>query len=350
MTNQNEKQKALEAVLSQVERQFGKGSVMRLGDATRLQVDVIPTGSTALDMALGVGGIPRGRIIEIYGTESSGKTTLGLHIIAEAQKRGGNALFVDAEHALDPDYARAIGVDVDKLYIAQPSTGDEALEIMDMLIRSGAFDVAVLDSVAALIPRQEVEGDIGDVTVGAQARLMSQALRKLGASAAKSNTAVIFINQIREKVGVMYGNPETTPGGRALKFWASVRLEVRRVDNIKQGNEIIGVRTRVKVVKNKVAPPFRQAEFDVIFGKGISKLGDLLDQALMLGIIKKSGTWFSFGDMRLGQGRENARAYLEEHPEVVEALEEAVRAYIQQQPVTAVALAETADEAEPVAE
>ncbi|CUU35031.1 MAG: recombinase RecA [Armatimonadetes bacterium] len=350
MTNQNEKQKALEAVLSQVERQFGKGSVMRLGDATRLQVDVIPTGSTALDMALGVGGIPRGRIIEIYGTESSGKTTLGLHIIAEAQKRGGNALFVDAEHALDPDYARAIGVDVDKLYIAQPSTGDEALEIMDMLIRSGAFDVAVLDSVAALIPRQEVEGDIGDVTVGAQARLMSQALRKLGASAAKSNTAVIFINQIREKVGVMYGNPETTPGGRALKFWASVRLEVRRVDNIKQGNEIIGVRTRVKVVKNKVAPPFRQAEFDVIFGKGISKLGDLLDQALMLGIIKKSGTWFSFGDMRLGQGRENARAYLEEHPEVVEALEEAVRAHIQQQPVTAVALAETADEAEPVAE
>jgi recombination protein RecA len=251
-----DKQKALEAAIAQAERQFGKGSVMRLGEATRMQVSAIPTGSTALDAALGVGGIPRGRIIELYGTESSGKTTLALHMIAEAQKLGGNALFVDAEHALDPEYARAIGVDVDRLFISQPSTGDEALEIMDTLIRSGAFDIAVLDSVAALMPRQELEGDIGDVTVGAQARLMSQALRKLGASAAKSNTAVVFINQIREKVGVMYGNPETTPGGRALKFWASVRLEVRRVDNIKQGNEVIGVRTRVKVVKNKVAPPF----------------------------------------------------------------------------------------------
>ena len=341
-----DKQKALEAVIAQVERQFGKGSVMRLGEATRLQVEAIPTGSVALDMALGVGGIPRGRITEIYGSESSGKTTLALHIIAEAQKRGGNALFVDAEHALDPDYARAIGVDVDRLYISQPSTGDEALEIMDTLIRSGAFDVAVLDSVAALMPRQELEGDIGDVTVGAQARLMSQALRKLGSSAAKTNTAVVFVNQIREKVGVMYGNPETTPGGRALKFWASVRLEVRRVDNIKQGNEVIGVRTRVKVVKNKVAPPFRQAEFDIIFGKGISRVGDLLDLALNLGIIQKSGTWFSFGETRLGQGRENARAYLEENPEVLAAIEQQVRA-LMAQPTPGVALV-TAEEVETV--
>ncbi|MEN3001263.1 MAG: recombinase RecA [Armatimonadota bacterium] len=339
-----DKQKALEAVIAQVERQFGKGSVMRLGEATRLQVEAIPTGSLALDMALGVGGIPRGRITEIYGSESSGKTTLALHIIAEAQKRGGNALFVDAEHALDPDYARAIGVDVDRLYISQPSTGDEALEIMDTLIRSGAFDVAVLDSVAALMPRQELEGDIGDVTVGAQARLMSQALRKLGSSAAKTNTAVVFVNQIREKVGVMYGNPETTPGGRALKFWASVRLEVRRVDNIKQGNEVIGVRTRVKVVKNKVAPPFRQAEFDIIFGKGISRVGDLLDLALSLGIIQRSGTWFNYGETRLGQGRENVRAYLEEHPEVLEAIEQQIRAAMGQ-PMPGVALV-SADEVE----
>jgi len=331
-----EKQKALEAAIAQAERQFGKGSVMRLGEATRMQVSAIPTGSTALDAALGVGGIPRGRIIELYGTESSGKTTLALHMIAEAQKLGGNALFVDAEHALDPEYARAIGVDVDRLYISQPSTGDEALEIMDTLIRSGAFDIAVLDSVAALMPRQEVEGDIGDVTVGAQARLMSQALRKLGASAAKSNTAVVFIN------GVMYGNPETTPGGRALKFWASVRLEVRRVDNIKQGNEIIGVRTRVKVVKNKVAPPFKQAEFDIIFGQGISRLGDLIDQALALGIIQKSGTWFSFGETRLGQGRENARAYLEQNPELAQQIEQQVRA--QMTPTAVVAAASEADE------
>jgi recombination protein RecA len=340
----SDRQKALEAAIAQAERQFGKGSVMRLGEATRLQVAAIPTGSTALDIALGVGGIPRGRIIEVYGTESSGKTTLALHMIAEAQKLGGNALFVDAEHALDPEYARAIGVDVDRLFISQPSTGDEALEIMDTLIRSGAFDLAVLDSVAALMPRQEVEGDIGDVTVGAQARLMSQALRKLGASAAKSNTAVVFINQIREKVGVMYGNPETTPGGRALKFWASVRLEVRRVDNIKQGNEIIGVRTRVKVVKNKVAPPFRQAEFDMIFGQGISRLGDLIDQALAMGVIQKSGTWFSFGDTRLGQGRENARAYLEQHPDMVAQIEQQVRAQMSPSAVVTTASMSEADE------
>lgn len=320
-----DKEKALESVISQVERQFGKGSVMRLGEATQMAVEAIPTGSTALDMALGVGGVPRGRVIEIYGTESSGKTTLGLHIVAEAQRLGGNAVFVDAEHALDPEYARSIGVDVDRLFVAQPSTGDEALEIMDTLIRSGAFDVVVLDSVAALMPKQEMEGDIGDVTVGAQARLMSQALRKIGGSASKSNTCAIFINQIREKIGVMYGNPETTPGGRALKFWASVRLEVRRVDNIKQGNDIIGVRTRVKVVKNKVAPPFKVAEFDVFFGSGISKTSDLIDLGVNMNVIQKSGTWFNYGETRLGQGRENTRLFLEANPEIAEEIERKVR-------------------------
>lgn len=336
-----EKEKALESVIAQIERQFGKGSVMQLGNAQQMKVEAISTGSTALDMALGVGGVPRGRIVEIYGTESSGKTTLGLHIVAEAQRAGGNALFVDAEHALDPDYARAIGVDVDRLYVSQPSTGDEALEIMDTAIRSGAFDAVVLDSVAALMPKQEMEGDIGDVTVGAQARLMSQALRKIGGSASKSNTVAVFINQIREKIGVMYGNPETTPGGRALKFWSSVRLEVRRVDNIKQGNDIIGVRTRVKVVKNKVAPPFRQAEFDVIFGKGISKASDLIDTAVAAGIIDKSGTWFSYGSMRLGQGRENTRVFLEENPELTAEIEQKVRetAHNEELHVTALAAA-----------
>lgn len=348
-----EKDKALESVLAQIERQFGKGAVIRLGEAPQLQIEVIPTGSIALDLALGVGGIPRGRIIEIYGAESSGKTTLALHLIAEAQRRGGNAVFIDAEHALDPEYARAIGVDIDRLYVSQPATGEEALEIMDALIRSGAFDVVVIDSVAALMPKQELEGDIGEASMGAQARLMSQALRKIGGSASRTNTAAVFVNQIREKIGVMFANPETTPGGRALKFWASVRLEVRRVENIKQGNEFIGARTRVKVVKNKVAPPFRQAEFDLLFGKGISKMGDLLDIGTSLGLIQKTGTWFNYGSLRLGQGRENARAYLEEHPEVATEIEEKIRANLgsaARQGVALVASAETLpDEAEAIA-
>lgn len=321
-----QKQKVLEQALTQIEKQFGKGSVMRLGDAARMHVEAIPTGSIALDMAIGVGGVPRGRIVEIYGTESSGKTTLALQIIAEAQKRGGICAFVDAEHALDPEYARAIGVQVDQLYVSQPGTGEEALEIMDALIRTGAIDVVVLDSVAALVPRAEIEGDMGDAHVGMQARLMSQALRKIGGSVSKTGTVAIFINQLREKIGIAYGNPETTPGGRALKFWSSVRLEVRRVDTIKQGTEVIGARTRVKVVKNKVAPPFKQAEFDIIFGKGISRVGGILDLGVESGIITKSGTWFTYGDIRLGQGRENARTFLEEHPEIADEIEARIRA------------------------
>lgn len=320
-----QKQKVLEQALTQIEKQFGKGSVMRLGDAAKMQVEAIPTGSIALDMAIGVGGVPRGRITEIYGTESSGKTTLALQIIAEAQKRGGICAFVDAEHALDPEYARAIGVQVDQLYVSQPGTGEEALEIMDALIRTGAIDVVVLDSVAALVPRAEIEGDMGDAHVGMQARLMSQALRKIGGSVSKTGTVAIFINQLREKIGIAYGNPETTPGGRALKFWASVRLEVRRVDTIKQGTEVIGARTRVKVVKNKVAPPFKQAEFDIIFGKGISRAGGILDLGVESGIITKSGTWFTYGDIRLGQGRENARTFLEEHPDIADEIEARIR-------------------------
>lgn len=320
-----QKQKVLEQALTQIEKQFGKGSVMRLGDAAKMQIEAIPTGSIALDMAIGIGGIPRGRITEIYGTESSGKTTLALQIVAEAQKRGGICAFVDAEHALDPEYARAIGVQIDQLYISQPGTGEEALEIMDAIIRTGAIDVVVLDSVAALVPRAEIEGDMGDAHVGMQARLMSQALRKIGGSVSKTGTAAIFINQLREKIGIAYGNPETTPGGRALKFWASVRLEVRRVDTIKQGTEVIGARTRVKVAKNKVAPPFKQAEFDIIFGKGISRAGGILDLGVENGIITKSGTWFTYGDIRLGQGRENARAFLEEHPEVADEIEARIR-------------------------
>jgi recombination protein RecA len=323
--NSKEKLQALELALNRIEKQFGKGAVMRLGETPHLNVSVIPTGSLALDIALGVGGIPRGRITEIYGQESSGKTTLGYHIVAEAQKAGGIAAFVDAEHAVDPVYARNLGVDIDSLLISQPDTGEEALEIIDALIRSGAIDVVVLDSVAALVPKSEIEGDMGDSHVGLQARLMSQALRKIGGSVSKSNTSTIFINQIREKIGVMFGNPEVTPGGRALKFWSSVRLEVRRVEALKQGTDTVGAKTRVKVVKNKVAPPFRQVEFDIMFGKGISRSGGVLDLAVDLSLISKMGTWFSYEDQRLGQGRENAKQYLEEHPDLMDELEAKVR-------------------------
>lgn len=321
-----EKQQALDLALSRIEKQFGKGSVMMLGETSHQNVDVIPTGSLALDIALGVGGIPRGRVTEIYGQESSGKTTLGYHVVAEAQKAGGIAAFIDAEHAVDPVYAKNLGVDIDALLVSQPDTGEEALEIMDALIRSGAIDVIVLDSVAALVPKSEIEGEMGDSHMGLQARLMSQALRKIGGSISKSNTAAIFINQIREKIGVMFGNPETTPGGRALKFWSSVRLEVRRVETLKQGGEMVGVRTRVKVVKNKVAPPFRQVEFDVMFGKGISKSGSILDIATERGMVSKSGTWFTYNDTRLGQGRENSKQFIEEHPEIMLDLEARIRA------------------------
>jgi len=311
--------------LSQVEKAFGKGAIMRMGDGTREAIDVISTGSLSLDMCLGVGGLPKGRITEIYGPESGGKTTLALHCVAEAQKAGGLALYVDAEHALDTEYARALGVDVDRLYISQPSNGEEALEIMDAIVRSGAVDIVVLDSVAALVPKAEIEGEMGDAFVGVQARMMSQALRKLGGSLNKSKTAAIFINQLREKIGVMYGNPETTPGGRALKFWASVRLEVRKGDAIKVGTDQIGTRTKVKIVKNKVAPPFKTAEFDMIFGKGISRAGDLLDVAAARNLIGRSGTYFNYGELRLGQGRDNARNYLEEHPEVYQEIDKKVR-------------------------
>jgi recombination protein RecA len=320
-----DKQKALDLALAQIEKQFGRGAIVRLGEKPRVDTDVIPTGAIALDMALGVGGIPRGRITEIYGQESSGKTTLAYHIVAEAQKQGGTAAFIDAEHAVDPTYAKNLGVDIDNLLVSQPGTGEEALEIVDALIRSGAVDVVVLDSVAALVPKAEIEGEMGDAHVGIQARLMSQALRKIGGSVSKANTAAIFINQIREKIGVMFGNPETTPGGRALKFWASVRLEVRRIDTVKIGTEAVGTRVRVKVQKNKVAPPFRQAEFDVMFSKGISKSGGILDLATELGFVSKAGTWFTYADQRLGQGRENAKAYLEEHPELLVALEASIR-------------------------
>lgn len=320
-----DKSKALDMAMAQIEKQFGRGSIIRLGEKPRFDVSVIPTGAIALDMALGVGGIPRGRITEIYGQESSGKTTLAYHVIAEAQKAGGTAAFVDAEHSVDADYARQLGVDVDALLVSQPSTGEEALEIMDALIRSGAVDIVVLDSVAALVPKSEIEGDMGDSHVGLQARLMSQALRKIGGSVSKSNTAAVFINQIREKIGIMFGNPETTPGGRALKFWSSVRLEVRRIETLKVSGEAIGTRVKVKVAKNKVGPPFKDAEFDIMFGKGISKSGSILDLATDMGFVTKTGTWFTYGEQRLGQGRENAKAYLESNPELLVDLESQIR-------------------------
>ena len=321
----NDKEKQLQNSLAQLEKQFGKGAIMRLGDGGKEPVEAIPTGSLSLDMALGVGGLPRGRITEIYGAESSGKTTIALQTIAEAQKAGGLALFIDAEHALDVEYAKALGVNVDRLYISQPTTGEEALEIMDAMIKSGSFDIVVLDSVAALVTKAEIEGEMGDSFVGIQARMMSQALRKLGGNINKSNTAAIFINQLREKIGVMYGNPETTPGGRALKFWASVRLEVRRGEILKSGTDQIGARTKVKVVKNKVSPPFKTIEFDMLFGKGISRSGDLLDVATSLNIVSRAGTYYNYGDTRLGQGRDNARTFLDENVEVFAEIDKAVR-------------------------
>lgn len=342
----NEKERALESALVQIEKAFGKGSIMLMGSSDREAIEAISTGSLSLDVALGIGGLPKGRIVEIYGTESSGKTTLALHCVAEAQRKGGLALYVDAEHALDTEYARALGVDVDKLYISQPSTGEEALEIMDAIIRSGAVDIVVLDSVAALTPKAEIEGEMGDSFVGIQARMMSQALRKLGGSINKSNTVAIFINQLREKIGVMYGNPETTPGGRALKFWASVRLEVRRGDAIKVGTEQTGARTKVKVVKNKVSPPFKNVEFDIIYGKGISRSGDLLDIATQQGIVTKAGTYFNYGDIRLGQGRDNARTYLDENPAVFEEIDTKVRAAFKAMKASTKAVAAVAEEEE----
>ena len=324
-TPASDKKKALQTALSQLDKTFGKGTVMRLGDRPEMNVEAIPTGSLALDAALGIGGVPKGRIIEIYGPESSGKTTLALHILAEAQKRGGEVAFVDAEHALDPVYASALGVDIDNLLVSQPDTGEQALEITDALVRSGAVDAVVVDSVAALVPKQEIEGEMGDTFVGLQARLMSQALRKLAGTINKTNCVVIFINQLRMKIGVMYGNPETTTGGNALKFYASVRLDVRRIEQIKEGGNVIGNKTRVKVVKNKVAPPFKEAVFDIMYGQGISKWSELIDLAVQMEIIQKSGSWFSMGDDRIGQGKESVKTYLQERPELAEQVEAEVR-------------------------
>jgi recombination protein RecA len=320
-----ERDKALEAALAQIDKQFGKGSIMRMGEKGTMAIQAVPTGALPLDLALGVGGLPRGRVVEIYGPESSGKSTLAMHVVAEAQRNGGVCAYVDAEHAMDPVYAKAIGVDIDQLLISQPDTGEQALEIADMLIRSGALDVVVIDSVAALTPRAEIEGDMGDSHVGLQARLMSQALRKITANLNKSNTICIFINQLREKIGVMFGSPETTPGGRALKFYSSVRLDIRRIESIKDGAEVVGSRTRVKVVKNKVSPPFRQAEFDIMYGKGISREGALLDLAVEMGIAKKSGAWFTYEGEQLGQGRENAKTFLTDNPEIMMEMEDKVR-------------------------
>ncbi|MDD6660253.1 MAG: recombinase RecA [Lachnospiraceae bacterium] len=323
---QEEKLKALDAALAQIEKQFGKGSVMKLGDSgANMNIETVPTGSLSLDIALGLGGVPKGRVVEIYGPESSGKTTVALHMVAEVQKRGGIAGFIDAEHALDPVYAKNIGVDIDNLYISQPDNGEQALEITETMVRSGAVDIIIVDSVAALVPKAEIDGDMGDSHVGLQARLMSQALRKLTGIISKSNCTVIFINQLREKVGIMFGNPETTTGGRALKFYSSIRMDVRRIESLKQGGEVIGNRTRVKVVKNKIAPPFKEAEFDIMFGKGISREGDVLDLAANINVINKSGAWYAYEGSKIGQGRENAKVYLREHPEIMKEVDRKVR-------------------------
>ena len=347
--NNQEKLKALDVALTQIEKAYGKGAVMKLGDSgANMNIEVVPTGSLSLDIALGLGGLPKGRIIEIYGPESSGKTTVALHAVAEVQKRGGIAGFIDAEHALDPVYARNIGVDIDNLYISQPDNGEQALEITETMVRSGAIDIVIVDSVAALVPKAEIDGDMGDSHVGLQARLMSQALRKLTAAISRSNCIVIFINQLREKVGVMFGNPETTTGGRALKFYSSVRLDVRRVESLKLAGEVIGNHTRIKVVKNKIAPPFKEAEFDIMFGKGISKEGDVLDLAVNLNIIVKAGAWFSNNDAKIGQGRENAKIYLSQHPDIMAEVENKVRAHynLPLKDAEPTALAESGDDAE----
>ena len=325
MEDHSEKRKALDMAMSQIEKQFGKGSVMKLGEYKAMEIEAIPTGALGLDIALGIGGVPRGRIIEVYGPESSGKTTLALHIVSEAQKMGGEAAFIDAEHALDPVYAKKIGVDIDNLIVSQPDTGEQALEITEALVRSGALDVIVVDSVAALVPKAEIDGDMGDSHMGLQARLMSQALRKLAGAVNKTKTVIIFINQLREKIGVMFGNPETTTGGRALKFYASVRMDIRKIENIKQDGEVVGNRARVKVIKNKVAPPFREAEFDIVYGQGISKAGNILDMAVNLDIIEKAGSWFSYNGNKIGQGRENVKKYLIENPAMMEEVEKKVR-------------------------
>lgn len=349
LANNEEKKKALDAAIAKLEKDFGKGAVMRLGESgAHVAVETVPTGCLSLDLALGLGGVPKGRVIEVYGPESSGKTTVALHMISEVQKRGGIAGFIDAEHALDPVYAKNIGVDIDELYISQPDSGDQALEITETMVRSGAIDIIVVDSVAALVPKQEIEGDMGDTHVGLQARLMSQALRKLTPVISKSNCVVIFINQLREKVGVMFGNPETTTGGRALKFYSSVRLDVRRVESLKLAGEVIGNHTRIKVVKNKIAPPFKEAEFDIMFGKGISKEGDVLDLAVNLNIIVKAGAWFSYNDAKIGQGRENAKIYLSQHPDIMAEVENKVRAHynLPLKDAESTALAESGDDAE----